>query len=145
MQLNPSQAIVEIVDGQLRIEPFQSLWFNNSSAILVSKEMSGSFKVTAAVRSRSVANPGEPPPGLVRLGGLMVRNPDTSDGENYVFLVVGRDVNDVSIERKTTGPPQQHLCGKNVAYAIVAFSSFSLIRSPKLKERDTMRFDAPTF
>ena len=101
-QLNPSDAMVEIVNGQLRIEPFQSLWFNNSSAILVSREISGNFMATATVRARGVANPDEPPPDLVRLGGLMARNPDTTDGENYVFLVVGRDVNDVSVEWKTT-------------------------------------------
>lgn len=101
-QLNPSEATVQVVDGSLRVDPFQSLWFNGSSAILVSKEVSGNFKVTATVRARSMADPNEPPPGLIRLGGLMARDPDTTEGQNYVFVVVGRDVNDVSVEWKTT-------------------------------------------
>jgi hypothetical protein len=100
--LNPGTATVTVESGALRLEPFQSLWFDGSSAILVWKPVSGNFKVTSTVRTRSVAMPGSPPTLPVRLGGLMARNPDTTNGESYVFVVAGFDVNDLSVEWKTT-------------------------------------------
>ena len=112
--LNPGEASLTVDGGELAIEPQAlTLWFNDSTSIFVSKNISGNFKATAFVRARSLANPGLPPGIQFRLGGLMARNPDTTTGENYVFLVVGADVNDVSVEHKTTvnsvstfdGPP----------------------------------------
>jgi hypothetical protein len=39
---------------------------------------------------------------LIHLGGIMARTPDAPTGEDYVFIVVGRDENDLSVETKTT-------------------------------------------
>jgi hypothetical protein len=41
------------------------------------------------------------PVGPIHLGGLMARNP-AGPPENYAFIVVGRDENDISVETKTT-------------------------------------------
>ena len=112
-QFNPQAASVTESSGQLRIEPASSLWFNATTGILVSKLVAGDFKVTSQVTTRSLSDPAMPPSPSFRLGGLMARNPSSASGENYVFIVVGADGNDLSVETKTTvnsnstfqGPP----------------------------------------
>lgn len=111
--LNPERADVRVEGGELVIEPTaMSLWFQASAAVLVSKRVEGDFVVTSHVRARSLSDPTAPPAPPFRLGGLMARDPDGA-GEDYVFIVIGADLNDVSVETKTTddsvstyeGPP----------------------------------------
>ena len=112
-QFNPQLVSVTESGGMLQLQPVTSLWFNASTGPLISKPITGDFKVTAFVSTRSLASPGSPPAPTFRLGGLMARNPNASAGENYVFIVVGADGNDLSVETKTTvnsvstfqGPP----------------------------------------
>lgn len=83
----------------------QALWFNNSRGPLVYKLVSGDFKVTAHIRARKNSSPQEAPASAVHLGGLMARDPAgeaPGAAENYVFVVVGYDENDISVETKST-------------------------------------------
>lgn len=101
--LNPGEAVITETNGSLQLEAAaNSLWFHDSSAVLVWKGVPGNFKVTSFVSARRLSNPSQPPASPFRLGGLMARNPDTTNGENYVFIVVGADGNDVSVETKNT-------------------------------------------
>jgi hypothetical protein len=101
----PALIDVTIAGGALVIQATQSsLWFNASRGPLIHKLVSGDFKVTATVRARRASAPDQPPNQTIHLGGLMARNPSGDAGmpENYVFAVVGDDVDDLSVETKTT-------------------------------------------
>ena len=88
--------------GQLRLSaPAQSLWYNTSTGPLVFQNARGDFSVTARVRVRRATNPSAPPTQRVHLAGLMARAPGGGP-ESYVFIVVGQDVDDLSVETKTT-------------------------------------------
>lgn len=107
-------ATTRVEDGSLVIEPApQSLWFNDRSAFLLHKDVEGDFVMTAPVSVRKLSEPTSPPDVPFRLGGIMARDPGRSGGENYVFIVLGADGDDVSVETKSTtrsrstfeGPP----------------------------------------
>jgi hypothetical protein len=111
--LDPSWQVFrpELVDltvgaGALSITPNQRvLWFDESQGALVHKRITGDFTVTATVRARSAAAPAQPPSMPIHLGGLMVRSAvpvGQGNLEDYVFIVAGYDVNDLSVETKTT-------------------------------------------
>lgn len=96
---------VTLSGGALELEaPVNSLWYNDSEGPLLFKTVAGDFRVTATVRARRASDPSLPPAHNVHLGGLMARDPSGDGGgaENYVFIVVGNDVNDLSVETKTT-------------------------------------------
>lgn len=111
--LNAGQASLRFGDGQMVVEPTQSLWFNETTGPFFYRGIDGDFIATADVTVRGIAESERPPPSMVRLGGLMARNPSSTNGQNYVFIVLGADVDDVAVETKTTvnststfeGPP----------------------------------------
>lgn len=102
----PELVDVAVGGGALSITPNQRvLWFDDSQGALIHKRVTGDFTVTATVRARSVAAPSQPPSMPIHLGGLMVRSAvPAGQGtlEDYVFIVAGYDVNDLSVETKTT-------------------------------------------
>jgi hypothetical protein len=100
--VNAMKMTVSVSGGALHLLPTQSLlWFNASQGGLVYKTVTGDFTVTATVHPRKRSAPQSPPTETVNLGGLMARSPAPGP-ENYVFVVVGVDVNDFSVETKTT-------------------------------------------
>jgi hypothetical protein len=100
--LHPELVGVSVQGGALRLEATaDSLWFNASQGPLVHKTVSGDFMITSRVRARSAATPAQPPSQNIHLGGLMARDP-ASASENFVFVVVGHDENDISVETKNT-------------------------------------------
>jgi hypothetical protein len=91
-----------VTGGQLRLTPNQYLlWYQQNQGTLVSKLVTGDFKVTSAIRARRASNPSLPPDQNIHLAGLMARK-SGGPPENYVFIVVGDDVDDLSVETKTT-------------------------------------------
>jgi hypothetical protein len=109
---NEELSTIVVEAGELRMDPGQwTVWLDASTATLVHRPVTGDFKVTTAVRARSLTNPAMPPPSGYRFGGLMARDPAGAP-ENYVFIVLGTD-EDPSVETKTTvngasqyqGPP----------------------------------------
>jgi hypothetical protein len=81
----------------------RALWFMDQRGVLVYKEVTGNFKITADVHTAKKSNPTQPPggDGSVQLGGVMARN-GSGGRENYVFIVVGADGDGLSVETKTT-------------------------------------------
>lgn len=109
----PEAVDLTVQGGALHLAPRPfALWFDRERGPLVYQPVDGDFRATARVRARRRAAPDEPPDQLVHLGGLMARDPVTPP-EDYVFIVVGRDIDDLSVETKTTvagrsaytGPP----------------------------------------
>jgi hypothetical protein len=68
---------------------------------MVYKLVNGDFTATSRVRARRASTPADPPAQSIHLGGLIARHP-TAAAEDYVFIVVGNDENDLSVETKTT-------------------------------------------
>lgn len=100
--IHPEAVAVAVHDGALFLTlTQQALWFNASQGVLVHKTVTGDFKATSRVRARKTSDPNAAPNGFVHLGGLMARDP-SGPPENYVFIVVGNDENDISVETKTT-------------------------------------------
>src|ERR1044071_6806706 len=81
----------------------RALWFMDQRGVLVYKEVTGNFKITANVHTAKKSDPTKPPggDGSVQLGGVMARNGD-GGRENYVFIVVGDDSDGLSVETKNT-------------------------------------------
>jgi len=80
----------------------RALWFMDQRGVLLYRLIRGNFRITAKVEARKNSDLTQAPEGpVVQLGGLMVRNPNPGP-ENYVFIVVGQDVNDLSVETKNT-------------------------------------------
>jgi hypothetical protein len=79
-----------------------ALWYHNSQGGLVSASMTGNFTITATVNAVRKSNNSQPVACSVCLGGLMVRNPATATGENYVHLVTGFTPNGLGVEFKST-------------------------------------------
>jgi hypothetical protein len=99
--LHPTLVDVSVSSSALALNAHQSLWFQASEGPLVYKTVpAGDFVVTATVHARKTSNGSVPPDGIYSLGGLMARHAGTP--EDYVFIVIGRDGNDVSIEHKST-------------------------------------------
>ncbi len=99
---NPQLFEHEVRDGALWMTPRGfGLWFDRNTGPMIYQPVTGDFRVTARVRARRASAPDEPPPQVVHLGGLIARDPRTPP-ENYVFIVVGRDIDDLSVETKTT-------------------------------------------
>lgn len=101
--LHPEQVAISVQSGSLSLVPTTSLWFNATEGPFVYKSVNGNFKATARVHVRSVASPSQPPAIQYRLAGIMARDPASNSGpENYVFVVLGADDNDLSTEHKST-------------------------------------------
>ncbi|MFO0722506.1 MAG: hypothetical protein U1E65_01905 [Myxococcota bacterium] len=100
--LRPEAVDVTLAQGALTLTFKQSaLWFNAERGVQVSKPITGDFVVTTIAHARKRTDPGAPPDATIHLAGIMARDP-RSPPENYVFIVVGRDENDLSVESKTT-------------------------------------------
>ncbi len=102
--VNRDGVIAHVSNSELNLELTQRLlWFNNSRGVLMYQTVEGNFKATTSVRVYKSSDPDMLPDLPVQLAGLMARRPDSDAGsENYVFIVVGFDVNDISVETKST-------------------------------------------
>lgn len=108
----PSLARIDVDGGALHLEPAaRTVWFHGNTGVLVHKRVDGDFVMTSRVRARRLSDLSQPPPTPFRLGGLMARDPTPSNGENYVFVVIGADGNDLSVEHKTTRDGQSDYDG----------------------------------
>lgn len=102
-QLGPELVDIVVEGGQLAVTMTQqALWFHGATGFLLHKRAAGDFKATAVVRARRASDPAAPADAFVHLGGIMARHPEPQNGEDYVFIVVGRDEQDLSVETKTT-------------------------------------------
>jgi hypothetical protein len=67
---------LQVSDGVLRLEPYNSAWVRDLNAPFLFKAIQGDFDVRARVRVRNAA--GGPPASTWSLGGLMARVPNRS-------------------------------------------------------------------
>lgn len=107
--LRPNLVQVGVAGGALSLRASShSLWYQASRGPLVHKLVTGDFRVTARVHARRSTDESLAPSQNIHLGGLMARDPasEPSGVENYVFIVVGQDENDPSVETKTTDDSQ---------------------------------------
>lgn len=93
--------------GALHMQPGTGtpIWFNDTEGGLIYRVVSGDFTVTATVRVESPSQPGLPPPAQWRLGGVLVRNPNSAPGNrNSVHLAFGAGSNvvPIAVEDKNT-------------------------------------------
>jgi hypothetical protein len=104
--VQPDLVSARVRDGALSLTlRGPALWFNDSVGVLMFKPVSGNFKATTTVRTRSQSEPDQPPTAAIRLGGLMARDPasDETQRQNYVHIVVGNGPDGVlAVEHKTT-------------------------------------------
>lgn len=104
--VQPDLVSARVRDGALSLTlRGPALWFNASVGVLMFKPVSGNFKATTTVRTRSRSEPDQPPTAAIRLGGLMARDPasDETQRQNYVHIVVGSGPDGVlAVEHKTT-------------------------------------------
>lgn len=103
----PSVVSVAVSGGRLHMTPGAgSLWYNDAQGPAVYQNVTGNFKVTSTVHAhRKNMGLDVPPVSSVHLAGLMARRAvaeGNGSQEDYVFIVVGFDVNDLSVEHKTT-------------------------------------------
>ncbi len=97
--------------GKLFLEPYTSAWFEDYRGTLIFKEVTGNFSFTTEVDVWNRDRNGIPSSAF-SLAGPMIRSPRnitnpivdwTANGENYVFLAVGRANDQVpQLEVKTT-------------------------------------------
>lgn len=86
-----------------------ALWFENDSGGLAYQNIIGDFVLSAKVLVRRKSDDTQAPNCNVCLGGLMARNPNSTNAENYVHLVSGNipetendGADELGIEYKST-------------------------------------------
>ncbi|MCP4422507.1 MAG: DUF1349 domain-containing protein [Chloroflexi bacterium] len=100
---NASDFSYDEYGGQLHMVPSHFVvWFKRSNGPFLYKLVDGDFKLTARVITNNTASS-----PVVQFGGIMMRDPDSDDpdptsSENYVFNVVGKFVNALAVEIKST-------------------------------------------
>jgi hypothetical protein len=114
--VNPDTAAIEVRDGALFMTPNRNVvWWLADQGPGVFREVTGNFRVSAAVQARKASDPSTHVDSGFQFAGLIARDP-ASDGEapeNYVFNVVGYRGDYLCTETKTTendlsqveGPP----------------------------------------
>lgn len=101
--LNEAEATVQVTAGQLQLQPAaNSLWYNDSTGVLVYKAVSGNFIATSSLSIRSALIPANIPPAI-NFGGLMALDPTSSGAnQNYVHIAYGNLNMAAEVETKTT-------------------------------------------
>jgi len=85
----PAQSLID--NEQLRLTVPQGFWYMNNSAPLFYKELAGDFMITTHVSAVSNSDANAAPNQRHNSAGLMVRAPQSGDGnQNYVMVDIGR-------------------------------------------------------
>ncbi len=79
-----------------------ALWYNASEGGAIFREITGDFTITATVNAVKKSDNSQAVACDVCLGGVMVRNPDESSGQNYVHMVTGFTPEGLGYETKST-------------------------------------------
>ncbi len=106
---NPGLVQITVTGGSLRLQPLATgnaaTWFADGEGPMVYKSVTGDFTVTATIHARNPLAPTQPPPFPYRLGGLIVRDPNSVPGNRnsaHVALGAGTAAVPVAAEDKTT-------------------------------------------
>ncbi|MEM9453633.1 MAG: hypothetical protein AAGF11_05610 [Myxococcota bacterium] len=103
-QHNGEGATVTVQGRQCIVEPDpNTVWYNNQQGYHLCKPVSGSFAVTADLTVTNAAGGPAAPGDLFRIGGLMIRDPESPAPNTYhVGLGVLDDPNTLIFEHKST-------------------------------------------
>jgi hypothetical protein len=108
--LHSDQFDVSVSGSALVMTAHHSLWYQASEGPLVYKTVpAGDFMVTSTVHARKASDGSQMPDGIYSLGGIMARRAGTP--QDYVFIVIGRDGNDLSVEHKSTDDDNSDFMG----------------------------------
>lgn len=89
-QYRPEDADVTVEDGALVIEPHANTqWYATDQALQVFKTVSGNFAVTANVQVTNLAGEPAAPGDPYRIGGIMVRDPASTQLPNTYHMGIG--------------------------------------------------------
>ncbi|NVJ45619.1 MAG: carboxypeptidase regulatory-like domain-containing protein [Cytophagia bacterium] len=102
--LNPSvQNVEENTSSKLNLALAENaLWYEGNQGGLVYRYVKGNFTLSATVSVRKTSDADSPVECDVCLGGLMARNPNSSQGQNYVHIVSGNTPQGLGYETKNT-------------------------------------------
>lgn len=103
-QHNGGGATVTVQGGQCTVEPDpNTVWYDDQQGYHLCKPVSGNFAVTADLTVTNAAGGPAAPGELFRIGGLMIRDPDSPTPNTYhVGLGVLDDPNTLIFEHKST-------------------------------------------
>ena len=106
--LNPSvQNVEENTSSKLNLALAQNaLWYEGSQGGLVYRYIKGNFTLSATVSVRKTSDEASAVECDICLGGLMARNPSSSQGQNYVHIVSGNTPQGLGYETKNTRSSQ---------------------------------------
>jgi hypothetical protein len=86
----PETASVVIEDGDLVMTPNQfAWWYMSDEALQVSKLVTGNFAVTTRMEVTNLAGGPTAPGAPYRIGGIMMRDPGSTNGPNTYHLGIG--------------------------------------------------------
>ena len=107
--LNPAAADVTVSGGELHLRPLltgsSATWFDDGEGVFVYRTVQGNFTARTHARATAVSNPNLPPAAQYRLGGILLRNPNSAAGDRnslHLALGAGDNATPVAIEDKTT-------------------------------------------
>ncbi len=108
-QLHPALMDFEVSNSALHLTPTQTgptaTWVGDNEGPFIYKTIHGDFDVQSTVHAESSLNPGTDVPIRFRLGGLMVRNPNSAPGNRssaHVVIGGGNSNFPIAVEDKTT-------------------------------------------
>lgn len=86
----PETADVRVEDGDLVMTPNQfAWWYMGDEALQVSKLVTGNFAVTTRMEVTNLAGEPTAPGAPYRIGGVMVRDPGSTNGPNTYHMGIG--------------------------------------------------------
>lgn len=86
----PETASVVIEDGDLVMTPNQfAWWYMGDEALQVSKQVTGNFAVTTRMEVTNAAGGPTVPGAPYRIGGIMMRDPGSTNGPNTYHMGIG--------------------------------------------------------
>lgn len=86
----PETASVTVTDGDLVMTPNQfAWWYMGDEALQVSKQVTGNFAVTTRMEVTNLAGGPTVPGAPYRIGGVMVRDPGSTNGPNTYHMGIG--------------------------------------------------------
>jgi hypothetical protein len=81
----------------------ESIWGKESTGPMIFRNAEGNFFLSTLVRTRPYSDTlNFSEDRAWQFGGIMLRNPDSLSGENYIYIAVGKRYNDLRLEVKST-------------------------------------------
>ncbi len=104
---HPQTAAVTMNGEQLVMEPAASTqWYGADEALHINQAVSGDFAMTSLVTVTSLDGGPVVPGGPYRIGGLMIRNPESVDVDSYHLGIGNMNTDSMNVTSKSTDDSQ---------------------------------------